>query len=69
MRLGPTMAHGADVAEVAAAVGFDGQYLRLVLGSDECEPIPPEPPAVGQRVGYGDIQDAGPFPVSPPPAR
>ncbi len=67
MRLGLPTADSPDVAEVTARVGFDRPNLFLILRRDELEPVSPELPAVGQRVGKLDVQDAAPLPVSPPP--
>src|SRR5262245_6444363 len=69
LRLGPPPAQGPDVAEVTAGIGFQGFDLLLVRWGDQLEPVPPEPPAVGQGVGYRDVQDAASLPVLPPPAR
>src|SRR5262249_42322684 len=58
----------ADIAEMAAAISFDGVDFDCVVRAQRSLPLEPELPAIGQRVGQFDVDDAAPQPLRLPPS-
>ena len=61
--------HYPNVAEVLPTVGIERADFHFVVRRHGHVPVEPALPAIRHGVGHSDIDDARPFPMTPPPLR